>query len=587
MLKSTFLLAFLLTLGFQMQAQVTFQTKVSKNRMGINERLKVSFEMNQNGDNFTPPNFEGFRTVGGPNQSTSNSYVNGKRSFSRTYTYFLNPTRKGKLIIKQATVIINDALFKTTPITIEVTNPVKTPNQSGNADYIADQNVHLVAEVSNSNPYLNEAFTVVYKLYYASKIGISNVNEVESPTYGDFWSNLIPIKKLEMKQGVYKGETYNYVIWRKAVLYPQKTGALILEPLTLNIAVQVPTNSRNLFGDIVHRQVPKIITAGKRTINVKALPEQGKPLNYSGAVGDFDLNFSLNKEVLKASESFQATVKVGGRGNLNLFTLPKVNIPAALEVYEPEHSENIKTNLLGMQGSIQDSYTIIPEFQGNYPIPAVSFSYFDPNKKQYKILVSDEFMVNVNEGPLTGNSAKTPKPSTTLIKPNLNEDQFTFIALETEFMPIKPEASFFGSRNFYLMLFFPFTLVLLFVWLKTQHNITRDPMSLRQKAANRLAKKYLSSAKKNLGNKETFYNSLERALQNYLKAKLHIVTAEFSKTRITNLLKEKEIEPGVIKEFLLLLEACEAARYSPATTVSMQENFDRASILISKIDKQL
>jgi len=154
-------------------------------------------------------------------------------------------------------------------------------------------------------------------------------------------------------------------------------------------------------------------------------------------------------------------------------------------------------------------------------------------------------------------------------------------------MPIKPEASFFGSRNFYLMLFFPFTLVLLFVWLKTQHNITRDPMSLRQKAANRLAKKYLSSAKKNLGNKETFYNSLERALQNYLKAKLHIVTAEFSKTRITNLLKEKEIEPGVIKEFLLLLEACEAARYSPATTVSMQENFDRASILISKIDKQL
>ena len=588
MLKNTLLLIFLFALGFQLQAQVTFQTKVSKNRMGINERLKVSFEMNQNGDNFTPPNFEGFRVVGGPNQSTSNSWINGKRSFSRTYTYFLLPTRKGKLIINQATVLIDDALYKTTPISVEVTEAVKTPNQSGNADYIADQNVHLVAEVSNSNPYLNEAFTVVYKLYYASKIGISNVNEVENPTYGDFWSNLIPIKKLEMKQGVYKGETYNYVTWRKAVLYPQKTGALTLEPLTLNITVQVPSNRRNLFGDIVNRQVPKIITAGKRTINVKALPEEGKPINYSGAVGDFDLNFSLNKEVLKASESFQATVKVAGRGNLNLFTLPKVNVPAALEVYEPEHSENIKTNLLGMQGSIQDTYTVVPEFQGNYPIPAVSFSYFDPNKKQYKTLVSEEFMINVNEGPVAGNSKADEKSSSVLLKPNLNENQFTFIALETEFSPIKPEAAFFGSRNFYLMLLFPFSLVfLLFLWLRTKQNTTRDPMTLRQKAANRLAKKYLSSAKKNLGKKETFYDSLERALHNYLKAKLHIVTAEFSKNRITNLLNEKEIEPVVIKEFVALLEACEAARYSPETAVSMEENFDRASMLISKIDKQL
>ena len=83
MLKKILLATFLLTVGFQLGAQVTFQTKVSKNRLGINERLKVSFEMNKNGDNFTPPQFEGFRVVGGPNQSTSNSWFNGKRTFSR------------------------------------------------------------------------------------------------------------------------------------------------------------------------------------------------------------------------------------------------------------------------------------------------------------------------------------------------------------------------------------------------------------------------------------------------------------------------------------------------------------------------
>ena len=587
MLKKILLATFLLTVGFQLGAQVTFQAKVSKNRMGINERLKVSFEMNKNGDNFTPPQFEGFRVVGGPNQSTSNSWINGKRSFSRSFTYFLNPTRKGKLSIGQATVKIDGAIYKTSPVSVEVTKAVKTPNQAGNADYIADQNVHLVAEVSNGNPYLNEACTVVYKLYYTSEIGISNVNEVESPGYADFWSHLIPIKKLEMKQGTYKGATYNYVTWRKAVLYPQKTGKLILEPLTLNVTVQVPSNRRDIWGNLVNRQVPKVITAGKRTIKVKSLPQEGKPVGFTGAVGNFDLNFSLNKDVLKASESFQGMIKVSGRGNLKLFNLPKINVPAALEVYEPEHTENIKTNLLGMQGSIQDTYTIVPEFQGNYPIPGVSFSYFDPNKKRYVILNSEEQMVNVNEGPVAGTSS-TGQSASNLLRPKLNEDQFNFIALETQLIPVKSTDSFFGGRTFYLMLLLPFALLLLIaIWLKTQIGRTNDPMTLRQKAANRLAKKYLSSAKKALGEKEAFYNALERALHNYLKAKLHIVTAEFSKARISSLLQDKKVNSAVIKDFVGLLEDCEAARYSPATSVRMQEDFDRASGLISKMDKQL
>ena len=587
MLKKIFLSTFLLFLVSQLGAQVTFQTKVSKNRMGINERLKVSFEMNKNGDNFTPPKFEGFRVVGGPNQSTSNTWINGKRSFSRTYTYFLNPTRKGTLKIGQATIKIDGEIYKTPPVQVEVTDAVKTPNQGGNADYIADQNVHLVAEISNGRPYLNEAFTIVYKLYYTSQIGISNVNEVESPSYADFWSHLIPIQKLEMKQGVYKGETYNYVTWRKAVLYPQKTGELVIEPLTLNINVQVPSSRRDIFGQRINRQVPKVITAGKRIIKVKPLPEKNKPIGFTGAVGSFDLSYSLNKKVLKASESFQATLKVSGRGNLKLFGLPKITVPATLEVYEPEHTESIKTNLLGMQGSIQDTYTIVPEFQGNYPIPGVSFSYFDPNKESYVTLSSKEYMVNVNEGPLAGKSPKGQIVSN-LLKPNLNDKQFNFIALETDLQPIIKSQSFFGKRNFYLMIFGPFVFLLLFtIWFKTKSTRKIDPQTERQKTANRLVKKYLSSAKKALRKKEAFYESLERALHNYLKAKLRIVTSEFSKDRITSLLKGKKVEINLIKEFVALLSDCEAARYAPTTSVRMQEDFDRASKLISRMDKQL
>jgi glutamyl-tRNA reductase len=134
----------------------------------------------------------------------------------------------------------------------------------------------------------------------------------------------------------------------------------------------------------------------------------------------------------------------------------------------------------------------------------------------------------------------------------------------------------------------PFILLLLFaIWFKTQSTRRIDPVTERQKTANRLAKKHLSSAKKALKKKEAFYEALERALHNYLKAKLHIVTAEFSKDRISSLLEDKKVETNIIKEFIALLSDCEAARYAPTTSVGMQEDLDRASKLISKMDKQL
>lgn len=424
---------FTLLVAFQVKAQVRFETKLSKTRLGLNERLRVSFEMNENGDNFIPPNFEGFTVVGGPNQSVSNSYVNGKRSFSKSYTYFISPELKGELTIGQASIEIDGQVYKTSPRKVTITEAVKQPNSAqAQADAFADENLHLVAEVSKSSPYLNEAFTVVYKLYYTSDLGISNVNEAETPKYSDFLTHVIPIKKLEIKRGTYKGRNYNYVVWRKAVLYPQKSGRLVLDPLTLNISVDVPTNRRTFFGDRVYKKIPKKITAGRRTINVKALPDIGKPENFSGAVGTFDLNVSLNKEELKSSESFQVNVKVSGRGNLKLFSLPELDVPSALERYEPEHKETVKTNLLGMQGSIEDNYTIVPQYQGNYPLPGIEFSYFDPVKEQYEILRSQEKMINVYEGPVAQNTNNAQTAGAQNVLSSQNPQQFEFIKLDTD-----------------------------------------------------------------------------------------------------------------------------------------------------------
>ena len=586
-MKKIYLLWSILLLCFSHGiAQVSFQTKVSKNRLGLNERLRVSFEMNQNGDNFTPPSFNGFNVVGGPNQSVSNSWVNGVRSFSKSYTYFLTPTRKGKITIAQASIEIDGEVYKTTPVQIEVTQAVNNPNSpQARANAIADENLHLVAEISKRNPYLNEAITVIYKLYFSSEISVSNVNETESPKYSDFWSHLIPIPKLEIKRGEFKGQPYNYVTWRKTVLYPQKTGKLVIAPLTLNVSVDVPTNRRDFFGNRVYQKTPKMITAGKRTIDVRPLPLAGRPNDFDGAVGDFDLNVKFNKTALKSSESFQATIKVSGRGNLKLFSLPKLSAPSSLEVYEPEHKENVKTNLLGMQGNIEDTYTVVPQYQGNYPIPSVSFSYFDPVKALYVSLRSEEQLIDVFEGPTASSNTAAPN---ILQKNNINATPyFDFIKLETVLLSMD-QTNFYGSANFWLLLLLPFILYVVIVLVKRRsENYTVDPVTQKQRRAARLAKKYLSSAKKVLGDKENFYNALERALHNYLKAKLSIETAEFSKESIVTLLQQKNSSTETIADFISILEKCEAARYSPATAVSMQEDFDFTVQTITLLDREI
>ena len=569
-------------------AQVQFEAKVSKKKLGINERLRVDFQMNQDGDNFNPPSFEYFTVVGGPNQSVSNSWVNGKRSFEKTYSYYLAPKKQGTFTIYQATIEINGETYKTTPITVNVTKAVDKPKDGNNADYIATENIHLVAEVSKSNPYLNEAITVVYKLYVSPNTGVSNWREIDNPKFNDFWSQNIDIKGLKVQNGTYKGEDYRYVVLRKTVLYPQKTGKLNIEPLSLDITVDVPTNRRDIFGGRLMTQVHRTVSAGNRSINVRPLPEAGKPSDFTGAVGDFVFNVMTSKNELNATESLQAKIEVSGSGNLKLFELPKLNVPSSLEVYEPEHSENVRTNLNGMQGAISDSYTIVPQYKGKYPLPNISFSYFDLKTESYKRISSEDIIINVLEGPVYGasdNNLTTEGSSKQRVV--LNNDQFAFVKTETTLVP-KQSNNFFQSKIFWGSLFAPLLAIpLAIVFRRKKEERDLDIVGNRLRNADKLAKRYLGEAKKALGEKEAFYVALERALHNYLKAKLNIETSDLSKDKISILLADKQVEKEVISDFKNILESCELARYTPITTVTMQQDYDKAAKTISLIDKQI
>ncbi len=580
-----FILSFFLAISSISVAQVKFEAKASKSKLGVNERLRVDFEMNKDGDDFNPPSFKGFTVVGGPNQAVSNSWINGKRTYSKTYSYFLAPTSRGKFTIGQAEITIDDDVYKTTPIQVEVTAAVETPTDGNNSDFVASENLHLVAEISNSNPYLNEAITVVYKLYVSPLVSVSNWREMDSPVYSDFWSQNIDIRQLKIESGEYKGEPYRYVVLRKTILYPQKTGELEIQPLALSVSVDVPSERRDIFGGRLYTTVDKTVTAGKKTIKVKPLPQANKPGNFTGAVGKFDFKVTASKTQLAATESLTLKVIVSGKGNLKLFDLPKLEVPSSLELYEPERMENVRTDLNGTQGSIADTYTVVPNQKGNFPIPALSFSYFDLGSESYKTINAEEILLYVEGAP--ANSSFTAGNNINKLPVEASGKQFEYIKLKTNLKPIN-SGPFFGSALFWTFLSLPVVLVFIgIVFGKKKREMAKDVQGIKIKKANRLAKKYLSEAKKNLGDQKAFYISLERALHNYLKAKLHIQTNEMSKDKISLLLQERGVDDNTSKDFISLIESCEFARYASTTGANMNLDYEKAAAIISSLDKQL
>lgn len=570
-------------------AQVEFKAVPSRTTIGINERVRVEFTMTEDGDNFAPPQFTGFR-ASGPSQMISNSWVNGKRSFSKSYTYVLQPTAKGTFTIGQASIEINGKTYKTSPFKITVTNAVQNAQPSNpNAptrEQIenAGQGVHLVAEVSKTNPYLNEPVTVVYKLYVSHSTSVRNWKEVDTPQYNDFWSQNIDIKNLQVEEGQFQGESYRFVVLRKTVLYPQKSGRLEIEPLTLDIEMEVPTGRRDFFGRNFMAPANKVVSAGKKFINVKPLPEAGKPDSFTGAVGSFDFKVKPSKTTLSNGESLTLQVEVSGKGNLKLFTMPKPQVPAALEMYDPEHNENVSTPLSGMQGKITDTYTIVPQNKGKYPVKAMEFSWFDPASGRYRTITQDEIMVDVLNVP----GGETTTDDFSEGKKKLESvEQFRFVELETSLKPMERE-DFFGSGMFYALLFVPFLLIPVIILARRKKQAyDSDVTGNKIRQSSRLAKKYLSEAKKQLGSKEPFYVALERALHNFLKAKLNIETSEMSRDNISELLLSRKATPQTVSDFMKIMDSCEFARYAPSSGAAMQQDYDNAVSVITALEKQL
>ena len=571
------LILFLAFSSFVLSAQVNFEATVSKSKLALNERLRIDFVMNQNGDNFSPPEFENFQIIGGPNQSIKTSYVNGERKFSKTYSYFLKPLKKGKLSINQASIEIDGEIYKSLQIEVLITDSVKQPSDS-TTQYYNDDDIELRALISKGSPYLNEPITVVYKLYYKAPINISDARETETPKFKDFWSQTIKIPQLKVTREIYKGQNYNVVEWRKVVLYPQKIGELEISPLSLNLVLDVPTDKRDFFGNVIYDQTSQIISTGMRRIIVKDLPQIGKPASFSGAVGNFEFDIILNKNSLRATESFQAELKVKGNGNLKLFDLPDILVPNSMELFEPEREELISTNLSGMSGSVSKFFTVIPRFQGNFPIEEVEFSYFDPDTEKYKVLKSPRLTIDVYDGPVISN---TNNNNSNIITSN---DSFRFIKLNGNLREVKNDV-FFQSQFFYALATTPFILLLSFLLFTAYKRNKKESSSQLIRIEERKIHKMIDSAKESIGDKILFYDKIEKAIIKSLIVKFSIRIEALNKEKIQQIGQEKGLTKDDVLLIIKLIENCEKAKYSRSSDSIMNKDLESAKKVISSILK--
>ena len=590
-MKKIFLVLFVSIFYTTVSAQVKFEAQTERSSYGLNERIQLVFSINNEGDNFEPPKFPSFKAEGpfiNRGNQTSITIVNGKvtqkREISTQVIYYLTPTKKGTFTIGAASIEYDGTVYKSAPIKITITDPIQMPTYPGQQNNINfGEGIHLVAEMSTKNPFVNEPVTVVYKLYFEPRSTVGNFRNFKAPKYNDFWSQYIDMKQLRAERGKYNGKDYSMVVLRKVILYPLEAGAKTIEPFKIDLDAEVPTGRRDFFGQYEMRVVEKSLSTGKQTISVKPLPENGKPASFSGAVGKFDFKVTPSKTALKAGESLDLEVSVSGKGNLKLFTLPKPVVPSALEMYEPSHAENVQTPLTGMVGKVSDKYTIIPQFKGKYTIKPMEFSYYDLGSKSYKTITSKEITIDVAEGDATF-VANTPSANKQVIQ---KKEVFQFNKLKTEFVSASRE-DFLGSGLFYSLLLAPLLLIPIVMIAKKQKEAKdADVVGNRVRNNNRLVKKYLSEAKKQMGDKVPFYMAMEKALHNFLKAKLHIETVEMSKENIIELLQQRNASEESINRFMELMNDCEFARYAPATDIAMTNDFERAVERISELEKQL
>lgn len=597
--------------GILNAAEVDFKVS-APGQVRLGERFRITYQINADVDDFTPPAFEHFQILSGPSrgQNSSIQIINGKvtQNISISYTYTLAASEEGEFTIKPASIKIKGKEYKSQAKTISVAQGSQSQapannNKQSSENGIKSDDVYIKAFIDKKNLYLGEEAVVTYRLY--TKIPISNLSIDKFSSFNGFWS--IDLQEndgnLKQRREIINGEEYIVADLKKSAIYPQKSGELEIDPMTLGCVAQVQTSRKKMssndpffdsfFNDPFfsnnYRNVELRLKSNTLKLQVKNIPTDGKPISFHGAVGQYSLGSNIDAKEVNANEAITLKYTISGKGNVDLLPNLDVEFPADFEVYDPKISTKTRKSASGISGYKTFEYTIIPRSAGEYEIPSVQFSYFDPQQKKYKDVESDSYKLVVNRSASSSNQNVTYSGS--------SQEDIKYIGEDIRYIFLMPfeletyEDFFFGSMLFYILLIAPIFLVFIIVIIYRSEKKKRGNTSLmKNRNATKVAKKRLKKAYDFLKSQsETeFYNETSQALWGYVSDKFSIPLSELSSDTVNERLQEKGVNKEIIQDFIDTLNNCEFARFAPGDQGTMMENIYKQGIkVISEIEDQL
>jgi len=614
------LLIIALLVPMAMMAQEPSIKVSAKRQVSVGEQFKVAFEVNADGKKFAAPTFENFTIVGGPFNSSSSSVqiVNGSmtRTVSNTYSYVLRADNTGDFTIGEASIVVDGKVVKSEPYQVTVVADASSagvtaqggqqsssqPKQSSNDPSINGQDLFLKVTPSKKSAYVGEPVVLTYKLY--TRVPVSQLSVSRMPSYGGFWMKEAGDNSGNLRQSseVVNGIEYTTAEIKKVVLIPQKAGKLSIEPMGIECMAQIVTQRNTqrsndpfdiFFNDPFfsrgYTNVQKNVETSSLSLEVKSLPEDGKPAGFTGAVGNYNFSASIDRNEVETNEPITLVMTVSGSGNLELLNLPAPVFPPDFEVYDPKINSSVDANSQGMNGTKKAEYLIMPRRAGNFSIPEVTFSYFNPAKKEYFTLKSPVMNIKVNKG--AGDDAgegglyASNQEGVKYLGSDIRHINMTNLRL-------KPMNSyFFASVVYYIILV---GLLILFivalVLVKKRRQFRQDVVLVRNKKATKVAKGRLKSAYQFLKNNDQnhFYEEMSQALWGYISDKLGIEQSVLSMDTVKEAMMGKGIEEGLSNEFVDTLNTCEFARFAPGDATSKMEGlYEKGLDVIMKVEKAI
>ena len=552
----------------------------------VGENFRLRYVLNTTDvDRFTLGNIpDALDVLIGPNRSTNISMVNingqSKTTQTLTLTYVLSATKTGKFTIPAASAVVEGETLKSEPLTVQVIAANEQQQNGGRQATASAKDFFVMVTASKKHVSEYEPFLLTYKVCWHPDVPVINLDPINLELQNVYMQPYNDTQQKSKKVETINGRVLVTVDWQQYVIYPQKAGKLQIPSMKLMgyIREDVAYDPFDPFSS-GYREVPRQLVAPGVDIQVDELA--GKPADFSGGVGHFNITAQLDKDEVKENTPITLSVKVSGKGNLNMLKEPLVVFPRGFDTYDTKQTEDFQLTAGGLNGSVNYEFVAVPQRKCSYVIPPVKFSYYDTDSRSYKTVQTDSFRIEVLKGDGTSNAVHdfsvqdgTQNGDIRPIKMGVEETH---------------SQSFFASTSYYvIMALLVLLFVVLFAVFRYRAHGQADVVKAKGRRANKVAVRKLRKAAKLMRENKpaAFYDETLRALWGYVGDKLNIPVSQLSRENISQRLQERGVGDDVTSKFIEAIDECEFVRYAPGDAQgNMNKVYEKSITAIEQIER--